>query len=382
MPQRRSSRPHSVLLCLALLAVVLLSACRAAPTPGLPPTPTHLNNALPSWLKIYFTRPDLPKDAQTGVDRVVAAAIDGATQSVDVVSYEYDLPGVTEALVRAHQRGVQVRLVLDLDCGWQFADKAGPDKASAAALAAIQQAGLPLVNGSHKPGLMHNKFILVDGWRLFTGSWNLTYSDTYSNNNNLLEITSQRLIANYQAKFNELFVAQRYGSQARVGALTPALKLDGVQVENYFSPPDGVSAHLLQYIRAARQSIHFMSFTFTDQALAAAMVERARAGVAVRGVMDARNPGRGALRQFQCAGRPVRLDGNRYALHHKVIILDAATVITGSYNFTQAANEQNDENLLVIHDRAAAAQFLAEYARVEALGKAPDSSDLDCSVVK
>lgn len=364
--------------------LLLLAACNLAvqPTPPTPlPQPTaHSAEAteFPDWLAVYFTNPAAAGYPKNGLDQVIVAAIEGATQSVDVSSFEYDLPSVTNALVRAHQRGVQVRMVLDLDHGLQMADKDGPDKESAAALKTLQQANLPLVDGSRESGLMHDKMILVDGQVLFTGSWNITYSDTFSNNNNLLKITDPRLIANYQAKFNELFVAQRYGNLAEVGAQTPVLDLQGVRVENYFSPPDSVMQKILHNIQTARQSIRFMAYTFTYQDLAQAMINRAETGVLVSGVVDARSAYNGALKKLACAGLPIKIDGNRYALHHKVIIIDESTVITGSFNFTLSADTINDENILIIHHPGVARLYLEEYARVEALGTPPDSTHINC----
>ena len=62
----------------------------------------------------------------------------------------------------------------------------------------------------------------------------------------------------------------------------------------------------------------------------------------------------------------MRLDGNPLNMHHKVIIIDESVVIFGSYNFSRSAEERNDENTLIIHNPELAAQFLAEFERVQA----------------
>jgi phosphatidylserine/phosphatidylglycerophosphate/cardiolipin synthase-like enzyme len=88
----------------------------------------------------------------------------------------------------------------------------------------------------------------------------------------------------------------------------------------------------------------------------------------VKGVFETR----GADTEFSEYGRmnrarprlDVLLDGNPYAMHHKVIILDNKTVILGSFNFTRNADEANDENILFIHDRDVAAAFRSEFDRV------------------
>jgi phosphatidylserine/phosphatidylglycerophosphate/cardiolipin synthase-like enzyme len=63
-------------------------------------------------------------------------------------------------------------------------------------------------------------------------------------------------------------------------------------------------------------------------------------------------------------GIAVRLDGNRYGMHHKVIIIDGRIVVTGSYNFSNNAKTRNDENTLIIHDPEIAEFYREEFARV------------------
>jgi len=60
----------------------------------------------------------------------------------------------------------------------------------------------------------------------------------------------------------------------------------------------------------------------------------------------------------------VRLDGNTYMMHHKVIILDNETVVLGSFNFSRSADEMNDENILFIHDKDIASLFRTEFKRI------------------
>jgi phosphatidylserine/phosphatidylglycerophosphate/cardiolipin synthase-like enzyme len=222
---------------------------------------------------------------------------------------------------------------------------------------------------------MHNKITLIDGRLLFMGSWNMSYTDTFRNTNNLLQTTSQKLIANYQAKSDEGYEQQKLGTHATVGASNSRLTLDGVQVENHFSPVDGVMDKLIAYVQSAQRSIHFMAFTYTDKNLAAAMIERAQAGVEVQGVIENRGASQGALVTLSCAKLPVRVDGDKYTMHHKAIILDGQTVNTGSFNFAKSADDANDDNVLVIHDAAVAALYEQEYGCIKTLAAAPDSVD-------
>ena len=235
------------------------------------------------------------------------------------------------------------------------------------------------MNGGRSSGLMHDKMIIVDSQTLFMGSWNLSYNDTYRNNNNLLQITEPRLIANYQAKFNELFVDKHFGTHATVKIPNPFLVIGGMQVENYMAPEDDVMAKLVQYVQGAQKSVHYMIFTYTHADLSAAMIARAKAGVDVQGVIEDRGATEGALVPLFCAKLPVKVDGNKYTMHHKVIIIDGQTVITGSFNFTKSADTENDDNVLVLHSAAVAALYEQEYQKVYGLGTVPKAADIKCT---
>ncbi len=351
---------------------------------SVPPTagPT---GGLPSWLKVYFTAPtaaDANTDANAtdkSVIRYVLPVINAAQKSIDVTSFDLNLPTFTNALVSAKKRGVQVRVVVDGVEGNQTLKASdAPGNQAFDATKTLTGAGITVVNGGRSNGLMHNKIIIVDGSTLLMGSWNMSYNDTFRNDNNVLQITSQKLIANYQAKFNELFVDKRFGTKAKVGAQNPQLNLDGVQVENYFSPPDNVMDKLVGYVNGAKKSIRFIAFTYTHPDLSAAMVARAKAGVKVEGVIENRGASRGALVPLFCAKLPVKTDGNKYTMHHKVIIIDDETVITGSFNFTATADNANDDNVLVIHSPAVAALYNQEFARVYGMGETPQPADVTC----
>jgi phosphatidylserine/phosphatidylglycerophosphate/cardiolipin synthase-like enzyme len=246
------------------------------------------------------------------------------------------------------------------------------------AITTLKKAGVGLVDGGRSNGLMHDKMIIIDSQTLFMGSWNLSYNDTYRNNNNLLKITDPALIANYQAKFNELFVDKRFGTHAEVKALKSSLTIDGMQVENYFSPPDGVMDKLVTYVQGAKKSVHFIIFTYTDADLSAAMIAQFKAGLDIQGVIENRGASQGAEPALFCAKVPVKTDGNKYTMHHKVIIIDGQTVITGSFNFTVSADTANDDNLLVLHSPAVAALYEAEYQRVSSIGIPPAAADVKC----
>jgi phosphatidylserine/phosphatidylglycerophosphate/cardiolipin synthase-like enzyme len=390
MPKRRSRQSLSLVGAIIVIFLVIYNLFVAGGANGsVTPTVPAVITQLPAttgpisgsdWLKIYFTNPNPPDQVGHGIDNDVVAEVGKAQRTIDVTSFDLNLPSFINGLVAAKQRGVQVRVVYDGTNGSQSLDaNQSPTGQAFDAVSVMKNAGIQLANDGRSNGLMHDKIIIVDGKILFMGSWNMSYNDTFRNNNNLLEITNPALVANYQAKFNELFTDKRFGTRAEVGAQTPQTTINGIQVLNYFSPVDHVMDKLVGLVNGAQKSIRFMAFTYTDPGLANAMIARFQAGVDVAGVIENRGASQGALVPLACGKVPVKVDGNKYTMHHKVIIIDESIVITGSFNFTKAADTVNDDNILVIYDASVARQYLDEFNRVNSIAKDPNPADLTCN---
>ncbi len=302
------------------------------------------------WYELYFTEPVPDPSWSGGLDEVLAADIDRAHQSVDIAAYDLDLDSVTSALLRAHDRGVAVRMLIESD----NIDLDQPQELIAA--------GIPVVQDGRR-ALMHDKFVVIDNHVTWTGSWNYTDSGTYRNSNNALRILSAEMAANYASEFNEMYMDHAFGPNSPAGSPHQRLVLEGTRIETFFAPEDAVMEELIQVVSRANESIHFMAYSFTDDDLGMAMRERAAAGVLVEGVFESR----GAASDYsefiamQEAGLRVFPDGSFGIMHHKVIIVDACIVTLGSFNFSQGADQENDENLLVIYSAEIAAQFLDEF---------------------
>ena len=113
---------------------------------------------------------------------------------------------------------------------------------------------------------------------------------------------------------------------------------------------------IAQAIAGATKSIDVLAYGFTNIIIAKALVEASGRGVTVRAVLDGKTNGPRKGRNYSAAtflmnaGVPVRLDYTVAIAHNKVMVIDGNLVITGSFNFTQAAEKSNAENLLVIRD--------------------------------
>ena len=334
-------------------------APRAAPTKhaGLEGAPLAVGYGVDGgWFQLYFTDPANAGAAQRsgGPDEALVAAMDSARLSIDAAIYSFSLDTVRRALVRAHRRGVVVRVVMESDNMDGFDAQA------------LKDAGIPVL-GDRREGLMHNKFLVVDRTDVWTGSMNMTDDGAYSDRNNLIKIRSRELASDYEAEFNEMFVDDRFGHESGTATPYPRVTVDGTVIEVYFSPDDHVGSRLAELLTGAQSSIEFLAYSFTSDPLGEAIRGRADAGVRVRGVMDAdqvrTNQGT-EYDRFRIRGLEVRLDGEEGLMHHKVLIIDRKTIVLGSYNFTASAEKSNDENVLVIHSAEIAGKFTEEFRRV------------------
>ena len=122
----------------------------------------------------------------------------------------------------------------------------------------------------------------------------------------------------------------------------------------YFSPSGGALQAILRHIRGAQKTILVQGYLFHSRRLAGALARAHRRGVRVQVMLDANGqpfyPPVPAVAHLVAAGIVVSLDDHHGWAHDKVMILDEEIVITGSYNWTMAAEQDNSENLLVIRD--------------------------------
>jgi phosphatidylserine/phosphatidylglycerophosphate/cardiolipin synthase-like enzyme len=330
----------------------------AEPVTLTPATSSPVTGDVNAWIQIFFTDPTAlhARDYEGGPDEVLAVGIDQARLSVDVAAYSFNLWSIRDALIHAHQRGVVVRMVME------------SDNMDTQEVQQIKDAGIPVIGDQHE-GLMHNKFIVIDRSEVWTGSMNFTVGGTYRDNNNLICIRSSKVAEDYTNVFEEMFKHKLFGPDRTATPPSPMkLSIDGTPVEIYFSPEDKVAARIVELIQAAQESINFMAYTFTSNDIGNAIIERAQAGLPVAGVMDGSQLASSQGTEydpFLQAGLNVLLDGNQDGLmHQKVIIIDQRIVITGSYNFTASAEENNDENVVIIFSQDVAAKYIWEFQRV------------------
>ncbi|OYD89518.1 competence protein ComE [Nostoc sp. 'Peltigera membranacea cyanobiont' 213] len=280
------------------------------------------------------------------------------------------------------------------------------------ALIILQNAKIPWIDdradGSAGSSLMHHKFVIVDNRIVIITSANFTLSDTYGdftnpntlgNANNLLQIDSPELASLFTEEFNILWGDGPGGKpDSRFGLEKPMrspkqITLGNTQITVQFSPTSPTQSWsnssnglIGKTLNSATKSVDMALFVLSDQRLANILENRHQQSVQIRALIEpqfAYRPYSEALDMMGVAlsnkckyeidnhpwqnpittvGVPLLPKGD--LLHHKFGVIDSQTVITGSHNWSDAANNGNDETLVVIQNPIVAAHYVREFARL------------------
>ena len=305
-----------------------------------------------------------PTETVGPTDAALQALLDGATTSIDAAIYDFSRANLRDALVNAHTRGVRVRVMGD--------DEAYQVSMYQPFYQSLEAAGIPVLYDMRGHGsLEHNKFAVIDGTTVWTGSLNWSNTAATYNAENALAITSPHLAQAYTTEFQEMFdPLTGCNGVCKHDNTTHTFDLGGTPVESYFSPTDNVEQAILAELGAATESVFFAMFFLTSDPIGDVLVSKAAGGVTVRGIFDAV----GATNAYSqdeklcTAGLPIKVETFGGKVHDKFAVIDVhgadPRVITGSYNWTAAGAESNDENTLIIHDAATAQAYYQEYLRL------------------
>ena len=283
---------------------------------------------------VYFCKKD-------NCSRHLEEAIVAAQSSVHCAFYDLDLPNVIAALGEQSSI-IEVRVVLD-------------DEPYEGALSGDG------VVVEDRPSRMHNKFCIIDGMYVWTGSFNPTENDNDLNDNNAVLMSSVYLSKSYEEEFSELWKGEFSGGEE---VPYPSFHHNEVLIENAFCPEDYCEEKVAREISRAKNSVYVMVFSFTSEKIGDALLFNPE--IEVRGVFDSSQAGSkySQFKRLEGVGIPVKKDKGKGKLHHKVFIIDNLTVITGSYNPTASGSENNDENILIMHDEGIARLYAEEFFRL------------------
>ncbi|MEQ9482241.1 phospholipase D-like domain-containing protein [Coleofasciculus sp. F4-SAH-05] len=430
------------------LIVLTLSACQPPPVqvhrpPPLPQDPfvqVYFNHSPSTTYKEPYRLVTRPGD---NLEQIIAQAIATAQSTVDVAVQELRLPQIAQALVKRHQAGVRVRVIVENTYNRPWSEVSAQDIANLPrrerdraqeslrlidrnndgkltpteinqrdALVILRNAGVPILDdtadGSQGSGLMHHKFVVVDGYTVIVTSANFTTSDIHGdfqapdsrgNANNLLKIESVELANSFTEEFNQMWgdgpggapdsrfglkKSQRPAQQVTLGDTTLVVRFSPTSPTQPWSQSS--NGFIDQILQSATQTIDLALFVFSEQRLADQLQTAHEQGVQVQALIDPSFAYRyysegldllGVALSNQCryephnrpwqnpiatVGVPKLPSGD--LLHHKFGVVDGKMVITGSHNWSASANTQNDETLLVINSPLVAAHFEREFERL------------------
>lgn len=349
-------------------------------------------------IQVYYTTPTADiataQSASTigAIEQGMLASINGATTSIDVAIYELDRQNIVDALASAKGRGATVRMVTECE------NRKGGDQAFFDQLAA---AGIPIVddnssyNGANPScpvstgGDMHDKFMIVDGVTLWTGSVNYTSTGFNYNRENAVRVVSASVVAQYQAEFNVMFgnglplASGGTGkfSRAKTTGTTSNIvthSVAGIEVETAFGPtgyninysssrPSGPDTMKLlrTAIFSASSALHFAIFYLDHSQIRSDIVNRKSIS---QGLIDSVGGMFDGSQFGSLCGKGVTVKNENFPgkVHDKLLVVDAGgasdpQVILGSPNWTSSGFQYNDENMLLVHDATIASAAETEY---------------------
>ncbi|MGA9293536.1 MAG: phospholipase D-like domain-containing protein [Ignavibacteriaceae bacterium] len=338
---------------------------------------TASSNPSLGTINVYFNFPvdtsvAAPGNAAHGdVDfqQKLISRINHANYSIDMAVYSFSgMHDVASALLVAKSRGVKIRVVYD--------SRNTQDNIQTLMNAGIMISKRP----SNLSGIMHNKFFIFDerdtiaanDW-LWTGSWNITNTEL-GWKNNVVEINDPAITRAYETEFEEMWGSdtdEPNPANAKFGSMksdnTPhSFNIGGRDVQLYFSPSDGTTNQIINAIDSADYSIYLALYVFTRNDIESALYNRYNSGVSdIRSVIHDVNVSGSefnTLKNFSEA-----LQNPAPTLHDKYAVVDALypesdpAVITGSHNWSSAAENDNDENTLIIRDSLIANLYLQDF---------------------
>ena len=328
------------------LLISLLYAGRQAPPPSCDQWLAQHAPTAQQHVYAFFNNPAAHTSGD--LDRAVICLIGSAQKTLDIAVYQADYRPYLEALRAARGRGVAIRFVTD---NTYYND---PDY-YAAFYQPLQEAGIAVHNDA-RSAQSHNKFMVIDGQRVWTASANWTERCTFTNANNGLLIYSPVVAQWYAAEFAELWRG-RFGPSKK--PIRGVVELPEGRLEVCFDPQPACQQAILQVVRAADHTLAIAAFSMTDQTLMADLQQAQQRSVGLRALFDKPDCRYGAYRYLKARSPTTvftrqNLPPSYTLIHDKVIVVDAntasdPTVVTGSRNFSRNAATANDENVLIIH---------------------------------
>lgn len=301
------------------------------------------------------------------LQEVIINFIDGAQTSLFIAVQELDSRPIAEAIIRAKQRSVTVKVVLEADYLVEKTAQQDPflavgeNEINRLLQDAILRASI-FVRSDFNSDIFHQKFIIRDNQSLLTGSTNFTDTDTFVNLNHIIIIHDGDIARIYKKEYEEILQGH-FGKLNEGHDNAPAeVPVSNVRIKALFAPDHNPEMEIMKQIAKARRRVDFAIFTFASSSgIDDQLILARNAGIAIRGAMftSQANQVWSATSSLEEAGislffipRPGLPGLKPRKLHHKLMVIDEQLIIAGSFNYTHPANYLNDENLIIIGDLA------------------------------
>ncbi len=333
----------------------------------------------------YFTS-TVDVSAATGTDaQFIDDAIDDtlinyigrATESIDMAIYDFnnvDLSDIAAALNNAYNNGVDVRVIYDTT--W-----------SEVPMSSLLDQGIHSViaPASEDYGIMHNKFVTIDAYAtnpdlayVWTGSTNFEFNNIDKFANNVIILQDKSLAITYSLEFDEMWGSSglvpdmansRFGPY-KIDNTPHNFIIGGSQVDCYFSPSDRTTSMILKTMETAEDELLIETMLITRSDIAYKIEEVYNAGASLKVIVhDKASCSNTVVNTIEgLIGSDFKEYGESEGmLHNKTMLVDPnemnsdPTVLTGSHNWSNNAENKNDENTLIIHNASIANQYYQEF---------------------
>jgi len=300
------------------------------------------------------------------IEDTICSYINMANTTLEIAVWDNGSLAIVNAINNAYNRGVVVRYISSTN-------------SFNSALSGLVS-GVPVLERQSvlASNVMHNKFVIIDTATVLSGSMNYGNGSMFDDYNNFIIVHNSSLAQNYLIEFNEMWGSSgaqpnltnsKFGPDKTDNTLH-SFTIGGSTVESYFSPTDGTTAQIINAINNANHTLDFATFTFTNNDLGDAVIAAKDRGVVVRGIIENENYVGSEFSGFISEGMNVLSHSSvPYDFHHKYCIIDAnfpasdPTVVAGSHNWSNSAEDEYDENTLIIHDLNIANQYWEEFSQ-------------------
>ncbi len=277
---------------------------------------------------------------RTNAAQAILYNINNAKTSIDVCIYGIEGQNdIINALIKAKNRGVRVRIVVD----------SNPDGEDAYLDTKVLRREFPTVSDDSMY-IMHNKFFVFDSQKVATFTLNLSPSGSGGYDANTGFIINSRVVARvFEDEFEQMYASKFHKNKSKNELVGFNLD-DNTNISVYFSPSSDILTPILNEIKNAEKEILVSAFYLTHREIINELVLAQKRGVKVLVLIDALSSYNfkeriNILRQNNVKVKVENWGGKN---HQKNILVDSRTIITGSANFSKNAVLNNDENVLII----------------------------------